>query len=203
MHKHTIDLLEKMLNASEAGRISWAEVPGKTAFSYLAGEFVVLVDDGAERTSFRLTDSKGRSLEQAGTDDLAAVNLGTGATGLSAVQSIHAIAKRQTMGTDQAIASVMEHLQGLGAEAPAAVVEDVPEVPVDEVAVVEEIAPEPEPDMLEENFQTEEGLQAAIEDVHEAYEEPPVVEEQLPPVKEKKRKRSLLNPFGGKNKKRS
>jgi hypothetical protein len=216
MHKHTIDLLERLLLATEESRIQWAEVPGKTAYSYMAGEFVVLVDVNAERTTFRLTDAKGRTLEQADTDALMAEKLGTGTLASAAVKNIHAMAKRQAMGTDTAIASVMEHLQGLDpaedsvAPAAAQTAEPVAEpAPDGEDIAIEGEAESPAvidtdldaKDGLEENFQTpdqpiEPPMDAPqiVEDLPDA----PRVEAAEAPQKKQKRKRSLFNPFGRK-----
>jgi hypothetical protein len=212
MHKHTIDLLERLFAATEESRIQWAEVPGKTAYSYRAGEFVVLVDVNAERTTFRLTDAKGRTLEQADTEALLAEKLGTGMLARDAVKNIHAMAKRQAMGTDTAIASVMEHLQGLDATDDSAVppVAQTSEPATEISPGHEDLAGENEAespadavtqDVLEENFQTPdqpieppmEALQM-VEDLPEAS----IVEVQEPPQKKQKRKRSLFNPFGRK-----
>ncbi len=210
MHKHTIDLLERLLLATEEGRVEWAEVPGKTAFSYLAGDFVILVDSNAERASFCLSDAKGRALEQAGVDDLAAVNLASGSSALSAISSIHAIAKRRAMGTDQAITSVLEHLQGLGgvsgqAPAPDATVEgpqpldqEAEEGPV-QIAIEAETRADESMAADEEN--TDDPPMTAEFTSAEEVEEISVSKEtdENQPIKEKKkRKRSLLHPFGGK-----
>ncbi len=222
MHKHTVDLLERLLAATQNDRIKWTEVPGKTAYSYLAGDFVVLIDTNTERTSFRLSDAKGRSLEQADTDDLNAASLKNGNTALSAVHSIHAIAKRQAMGTDEAIASVLGHLQHLDLNDEAKATEEANHEPKDlgheisseDEAVADvispsdggtEIAETPEAESqdteatLAENAE-DEPVEGIAED-HPVEESPaPVVEEASPEptIKIKKKKRSLLNPFGGK-----
>lgn len=221
MHKHTIDLLERLLVASEEGRIQWTEVAGKTAYSYLAGDFVVLIDANAERTTFRLTDAQGRSLEQAGVDDLAAATLGTGISALSAVQSVHAIARRQAMGTDTAIASVLDHLQGLS-ENPAQDPQPAPAAPKPEAAQEEDATAEPEShsdDAIAAEAKAQDGV-AAQDNIEPDVDEAEISAPEIAPVHDlpvetfapasepddahptkhdKKRKRSLLNPFGGKN----
>jgi len=209
MHKHTIDLLKRLLAATEEERLKWQEVPGKTAFSYLAGDYVVLVDADEEQASFRLNDAKGRSLEQAGKEELAAADLGSGAFALSAVQRICVIARRQTLGTDEAIASVMEHLQNLdegNGEAPKEEIQVPAEPSHDEPPFMEELAPkaeeknEPEPNQTSEPVEVDE--ETAMDAPHEEALELPVHIDHEPalelPKKEKKRKRSLFNPFGGK-----
>ncbi|PHS25833.1 MAG: hypothetical protein COA85_06570 [Robiginitomaculum sp.] len=214
MHKHTIDLLKRLLAATEEERLEWQEVPGKTAFSYLAGDFVVLVDADEEHASFRLTDSKGRTLEQAANASLN-VSLGTSGdhSALTAVKRIHAIAKRQAMGTDAAIASVLEHLQNLGevdGEAEKETAEAPSELPSDEPSLMEELASgveeESEGEPGHDDARDEQGV-AEFEGHGEIEQsenpeasghvlsEPDLATE----VKtEKKRKRSLFNPFGGK-----
>ena len=117
MHKQTLILLERLLAASQDDRIKWTEVTGKTAFSYVAGDYVLVIDAGDGRALFRLSDDRGRTLEEAGEDDLRAAQLAGGGTALDAVREMHAIAKRQTSGVDTAIATVLEHLQTLGSEA--------------------------------------------------------------------------------------
>jgi len=209
MHKHTIDLLERLLAATEDDRIKWEEVPGKTAFSYLAGEFVVLVDAASEAGAFRLHDAKGRSLEQAGMEDLAAVNLGSGVTALSAMQRICDIAKRQTMGTDEAIASVLEHLQNLDGEGEEAKKAENPapfELADEGETFMEELAPKVEEDHgsarreTSENIEIEEEITA--DEPHEGAMEAPVHPDHETPLKapqkKKNRKRSLFNFFGQK-----
>jgi hypothetical protein len=218
MHMHTIDLLERLLGASEDGRITWAEVPGKTAYSYLAGGYVVLIDSGSEGTAFRLSDTKGRALEEAGIDDLAAVNLGSGASALSAVQRMHEIAKRQTMGTDEAIAAVITHLQDLegdevqsdgpqgeaeGAETHPAeevqsVAEDVESAHEGEAAPESEAIPEDEAVMMLQSEVPQEALPETdipMEAMEPAYSDETVASG---PKAKTRKKRSLLNPFGRK-----
>ncbi len=117
MHKQTLILLERLLAASQGDRIKWTEVTGKTAFSYVAGDYVLVIDAADGRALFRLSDDRGRTLEEAGEDDLRAAQLAGGGTALDAVREMHAIAKRQTSGVDTAIATVLEHLQSLGGEA--------------------------------------------------------------------------------------
>ncbi|MDQ7019144.1 MAG: hypothetical protein Q9M33_08260 [Robiginitomaculum sp.] len=206
MHKHTIDLLKRLLVATEEERLKWQEVPGKTAFSYLAGEYVVLVD--AKQASFRLTDSKGRSLEQADKEALSAADLGTGILAIDAIERICAIARRQALGTDEAIAAVMQHLENLGevndeaetevGNPPAGSSNDEPPFLEELAARVEEghpAEPEPEPasDLVEnkeksmDNVQYEEALLPGRQDVGAP-----------PPKKKKKRKRSRFSLFGRK-----
>jgi hypothetical protein len=214
MHKHTIDLLKRLLAATEEERLKWQEVPGKTAFSYLAGDFVVLVDADEEQASFRLNDAKGRSLEQAGKEELATADLGSGAFALSAVQRICVIARRQTLGTDEAIASVMEHLQNLGEgndetpkeEAQKEEVEAPSEPSHDEPPFMEELAPEAEKESEPEPSQTSDHVEIKEEmttdERHEEALEPPAPTNHEPtrevPKKKKKPKRSLFNLFGRK-----
>ncbi len=114
MHKQTLNLLERLLAATQENRIQWTEVTGKTAFSYMAGEYVLVIDAGNDRASFRLSDEQGRTLDEANESDLQAAQLANGNTALDAVREMHAIAKRQNSGADSAIASVLEHLQSLG-----------------------------------------------------------------------------------------
>ena len=113
MHKQTLDLLERLLAATQENRIQWTEVTGKTAFSYMAGDYVLVIDANSARASFRLSDGHGRTLDEADESDLNSAQLASGGTALDAVRKMHAIAKRQATGTDTAIASVMEHLQSL------------------------------------------------------------------------------------------
>ncbi len=206
MHKHTVDLLERLFDASEEGRIKWAEVPGKTAYSYLAGDFIVLIDATAEHTIFRLSDAKGKSLEQAGTDDLLAANLASGATALSAVLNIHAIAKRQTMGTDEAIASVLGHLQNLSADGEAGAIEETPAAEDNDEAnnITDEVG---ETDYGSQPAEVSHQDLAITEPADEIGEEPAVeelpvllTEEIIPEAaqKAKQKKRSLFSPFGNK-----
>jgi hypothetical protein len=220
MHTHTIDLLERLLGASEDGRITWAEVPGKTAYSYLAGEYVVLIDADCEGAAFRLSDTKGRALEEAGIDDLAAVNLGSGASALSVVQRMHEIAKRQTMGTDAAIASVITHLQDLegdevqndgpqveaeGAEVPPVgdtqpVSEDVERAHEDDAAPESEAIPEDEAVMMLQSEATQDALPETdipMEEMEPEHGHEDVASASVKTEK-KRKKRSLFNPFGRK-----
>ena len=219
MHTHTIDLLERLLGASEDRRITWAEVPGKTAYSYLAGEYVVLIDADCEGTTFRLSDARGRALEEAGIDDLAAVNLSSGASALSAVQRMHEIAKRQTMGTDQAIAAMITHLQDLegdkiqsggtpteaeGTKMPTSE-EGQLGVKDAESAYEGEAAPEPDSSvhedesvmMLQSEAQQEDfpEIEAPMEAMEFAHTDEAVASA---PKARTRKKRSLFNPFGRK-----
>jgi len=113
MHEQTLALLERLLAATRENRIQWSEVTGKTAFSYRAGDYVLVIDANNARASFRLSDGHGRTLDEADESDLNSAPLAFGGTALDAVHEMHAVAKRQAIGTDTAIASVMEHLQSL------------------------------------------------------------------------------------------
>ncbi len=115
MHEHTVNLLDQLLAATQNGRIEWKEEEGKGGYNYLAGDVTVEIDANADGASFCLTDTKGKTVESAKADELSAATLTAGGTALSAVKAIHAIAARQNSGADNAISSVLDHLQGLDA----------------------------------------------------------------------------------------
>ncbi len=207
MHKHTIDLLKRLLAATEEERLKWQEVPGKTAFSYLAGDFVVLVDADEDQASFRLTDSNGRVLEQADKEALGAADIGSSILALDAIERICAIARRQALGTDEAITAVMQHLETLGKgndEAETAPVTPPVEATSDEPPFLEELAaPKAEEEHPAEPELASDQLESKEQNTDDAQHSEPIMLDrqtvQSPPAKkQKKRKRSLLNFFGRK-----
>ncbi len=110
MHELTRKLIDRVAALTDGSKIAWQDGPGQNAYSFEADGFAVVVDSANAGPMLVVSDGEGRELEALSGEELSEHRNGEGRDYETVVRDMHASARRAALGTDEAIARILDVL---------------------------------------------------------------------------------------------